>query len=94
MCMIHRERIIMKLCSEVSLQDFNTWAGANSTKDALTWRELDELEEHLEELYPNGLDETELNDILWFECDWIAEMLGYVDWEDLEAHEEERYEQI
>ena len=73
----------MKIYTEISLNNFNTWAGANSTKDELTWKELDILEEALNELYPEGLDETTLNDILWFETDWIAEILGYSDWEDL-----------
>lgn len=73
----------MKIYTEISLNNFNTWAGANSTKDELTWEELDILEEALIELYPEGLDETTVNDILWFETDWIAEILGYSDWEDL-----------
>ena len=73
----------MKICTEINLNNFNTWAGANSTKDELTWEELDILEEALNELYPDGLDETTVNDILWFETDWIAELLGYSDWEDL-----------
>lgn len=73
----------MKIYTEISLNNFNTWAGANSTKDELTWEELDILEEALNELYPDGLDETTVNDIFWFETDWIAEILGYSDWEDL-----------
>jgi hypothetical protein len=33
----------------------------------------------MEDLYPDGLSETQLNDILWFEEDWIFEMLGITD---------------
>ena len=33
------------------------------------------------------MTETQLNDILWFETDWIAEMLGFTDWECLERYE-------
>ena len=28
------------------------------------------------DLYPDGLTETQLNDLLWFEEDWIFETLG------------------
>ena len=30
----------------------------------------------IEELYPDGLTDTQLNDILWFEEEWIYETLG------------------
>lgn len=34
------------------------------------------LEQILEEIYPEGMTETELNDLLWFESDMIYEWLG------------------
>ena len=37
---------------------------------------VDEFDFLIEELYPDGLTETQLNDILWFEEDWICETLG------------------
>ena len=60
-----------------SLESFRPWSGAEDT-----WRKieeaglLDEFESILEELYPDGLSETELNDFLWFEQDYILELLG------------------
>lgn len=75
----------MKLYREESLQSFNFWAGAISTANELTGRELDTIESELEAMYPDGMDETQVNDIFWFEADWIAEMLGYECWEHLEA---------
>ena len=30
----------------------------------------------IDELYPDGLTDTQLNDLLWFEEDWLFEMLG------------------
>ena len=30
----------------------------------------------IDELYPDGITDTQLNDLLWFEEDWIFEMLG------------------
>ena len=84
----------MIITVDISLQDFNTWSGANSTKDELTFLELQDLEDVLEDLYPDGLGETDLNDILWFETDWIARTLGYEDWEDLLNHEDERRDSL
>ena len=66
----------MKVYTEVHLKDFDTWCGANSTKDSLFEYELDIIEECLEELFPDGLSETQINDILWFERDWVLEKTG------------------
>ena len=74
----------MKITSEISLRDFEGWSGAADTLNTLTDEQKDALEANLEELYPDGMDETGLNDLLWFEEDAIAEWLGFVDWEDLE----------
>ena len=74
----------MKITSEISLRDFEGWSGAVDTLTTLTDEQKDALEANLEELYPDGMDETSLNDLLWFENDAIAEWLGFDDWEDLE----------
>ena len=34
-------------------------------------------------MYPDGCSETDVNDIFWFERDWIAEALGYSDYDEL-----------
>ena len=86
----------MKVYSEINLKDFNTWAGANSTKDELFEYELDNLEVQLEDYFRcEAISETELNDILWFETDFVAECLGFNSWEELvearEAREEDQY---
>ena len=74
----------MKITKEISLQNFEGWSGAVDTLNTLTDEQKDALEANLEELYPDGMDETNLNDFLWFENDAIAEWLGFEDWEDLE----------
>jgi len=68
----------MKVINDnLSLMNFIAWSGAVDTKQELIERNLvDEFENLIDELYPNGLTETELNDILWFERDWIFESLG------------------
>ena len=47
---------------------------------------IDELESMLEDLYPEGLTVTELNDILWFDSEMILEQLGIAEDEDDEEH--------
>lgn len=78
----------MKLYKEQSLTDFGFWSGARDTVNYLTDEELDTIEEMLEELYPEGMSETELNDLFWFEDDLIAEWLGYEDFEAIMEREE------
>lgn len=43
------------------------------------------------DLYPDGTDETTINDIFWFEEDWIASILGYDNWEDLRKKRDPDY---
>ena len=74
----------MKITSEISLKNFKAWSGAKDTLNKLIELDkCDELEFILEDLYPNGMTETQLNDILWFDDEWIFETLG------IEEEEEE-----
>lgn len=71
----------MKLYKEESLSGFEFWSGAKDFAEKLTDNEFDQIEDNLTELYPDGMDETELNDLFWFEpetlCDWLG--LDYVE---------------
>ena len=63
--------------NNVSVRNFDAWAGAKDTKDLIIGNnKVDEFDFLIEELYPDGTTETQLNDILWFETDWICETLG------------------
>ena len=73
----------MKVYEEKSLRDFEFWSGAVDTVKYLTDRELEQIESILEDMYPDGMEDTQINDIFWFEDDWIAEMLGYNDFEEI-----------
>lgn len=68
----------MKTFNEnTTLKNFNAWSGAVDTKNTIIEKGFaDEFDNLIEELYPDGLTETHLNDILWFEEDWIFETLG------------------
>lgn len=61
----------------------NAWSGAISTLDLLTDSEIETIVEGLEECYPDGMTETEFNDFWWFDTDYIAEQLGYTDFEEM-----------
>ena len=79
----------MRVYAETSLANFEFWSGAKDRVKYLTWQELNTIEAILEELYPEGIDETTINDLFWFEEDTIAEWLGYTDFEELIAEREE-----
>ena len=67
----------MKISREMNLRNFEAWSGAKDTLNKLI--ELDkceELEFILDDLYPDGLTDTQLNDLLWFDDEWIYETLG------------------
>ena len=67
----------MKISREMNLRDFEAWSGAKNTLNKLIeLNKCEELEEILEDLYPEGVTETDLNDILWFDTEWIYEKLG------------------
>lgn len=72
----------MKVTEELSLSNFDFWGGAKERAKMLTIDELDEIESQLEDLYPDGIEATQINDIFWFDFDWISQMLGYEDEED------------
>lgn len=68
----------MKIVNDnLTLRNFEAWAGAKDTKQLIidNGKELD-FEFLIEDLYPDGMSETQLNDILWFEDEWICETLG------------------
>jgi hypothetical protein len=73
----------MLIHSDTKLRDFEFWSGGADTANCLTWEQLDELEGVFEDIYPDGIDDVNLNDIFYFEPDTVAELLGFEDWEDL-----------
>ena len=67
----------MKIYNEISISNFDAWSGAIDTKEKIISEELeDEFNNLIKDLYPDGLSEIQLNDILWFEEDWIFKQLG------------------
>lgn len=79
----------MKIFKEESLRYFDFWSGAKENANELSGEQLDNLENILEDAYPDGIDATDLNDMMWFEFDAIKEWLGIEDEEDEEEEEED-----
>jgi hypothetical protein len=72
-----RNQTHMKIHSEITLENFKAWSGAKDTQARIIEEgKAKQFEALIEELYPEGLTETLLNDILWFEDEWIYQTLG------------------
>lgn len=66
----------MRIVKEISVEDFEGWSGANDTIEVIEKAgKVDEFDNLIEELYPDGLSETSLNDLLRFDYEWIYETL-------------------
>ncbi len=81
----------MKVIEDINLRDFNAWQGGKDTLNDLTDEQLEKVQEYIEEVYPDGISDEELNDTLWFDRDFIAhDILGFEDYEDMMCTDEER----
>ena len=66
----------MLISYELDLNTFKAWSGAVDTLNRIKQEDkCSELESILEDLYPEGMTETQLNDLLWFEPDYIYDLL-------------------
>ena len=79
----------MKIYEEKSLKDFDFWGGAKDTVKYLTADELETIEAVLEDCYPDGMEDVQINDFFWFDDDTIAEWLGYDDFEEIMHRDED-----
>ena len=73
----------MKIYREIPLSEFDFWAGAKDRVKYLTEEELEQIEQILEDIYPKGMSEFEVNDLFWFAEELIAEWLGYESFEEI-----------
>ena len=69
--------------SEIHLRDFQFWSGGADNANCLSYEQLDIIEDILTDIYTEGITETQLNDLFWFDEDIIAEWLNYADFEEL-----------
>lgn len=72
----------MKIYREESLSSFEFWSGAISNAEEFTLEELDRIGEELEvfDCEGDGYDETQINDLMWFEPEYLANLIG-LEWD-------------
>lgn len=82
----------MKVFDEMDWYDIyrTAWSGARDTVEKIEDEgKGDEFVSLIEELYPEGIDRTALNDILWFDDEWVFESLGIKEEEEEESEDDE-----
>ena len=85
----------MKITYELDLETFNAWSGAVDTLDRIQREgKCEELENILEDLYPDGMTETQLNDLLWFDSEQVYEWLGIRSEEQIRSELKEAEEEL
>jgi len=76
----NQEELRIDESAHISLDDlklFKPWGGAKDIWELIISQDkLDDLDKALEDMYPDGLKASELNELLWFETDWVIDTLG------------------
>ena len=73
----------MKIIQEIGIMEFDAWNEAIKTKEMIiNMDKAEEFDSLIEELYPEGIEDVKLNDILWFDRDWVLESLGIMEEEE------------
>lgn len=67
----------MKVYSEITLLQFTAWSGGIDTqKRIIEEGKSKAFDSLIEEEYPDGISAGKLNDLLWFDSEWIFKALG------------------
>ena len=66
----------MTIQTEQSSRYFESWSGAKANAEMMTAEELDSVENELEAMYPEGMTDTEINDLFWFDFDYVCDLIG------------------
>ena len=85
----------MTITYELDLNSFQAWSGAKDTLDRIQREgKCGLLEQILEDTYPDGMTETELNDLLWFDSESVYEWLGIRSEEQIKKEIKEAEEEL
>lgn len=85
----------MTITYELDLNSFQAWSGAKDTLDRIQREgKCNLLEQILEDTYPDGMTETELNDLLWFDSESVYEWLGIRSEEQIKREIKEAEEEL
>ena len=87
----------MKVTYEFDLSEFKAWSGGAETLEKIRKFDLNHpgamktAQQYIEECLGDEATETQINDMLWFEDDFILEAIGYCteDEEDDDGFEKE-----
>ena len=71
---------------EKPLSQFEFWSGAKERTNHLTTEQLDRLDYLMPEVLGENPTDTAINNLFWFENDYIAQLLGFKNWEALERY--------
>lgn len=73
----------MKLTKEINIENLNTWSGGTDTFNTIKkYGKLKDLEYLIDEIFTDSTPtETEINDFLWFDDEYIFEHLGINEYE-------------
>ena len=72
---------MIKITKEMTLCQFEAWAGAKDRLEKIIEKDLvNEVEEMIAEIWPNGASETEINDFLWFDIDGYYNLFDCDEW--------------
>ena len=83
----------MRLYVEFDINNFEAWSGAVDTKNRIIEEgKADLFNAIVEDIFPDGCTETEMNDFLWFDDEQIFDMLGIVEEEEEEETDFSQYE--
>ena len=80
----------MRVISEMSLTSFEFWGGAKERAKMLTYEEIEQIGEVIEEIYEE-IEDVTINDLFWLDFAWCCECVGikYNEEEDIIIREEE-----
>ena len=68
----------MKYIKEISMENFEAWAGATDTLETIKeHNKIDDLEHLINEMFfEETPTDTQINDLLWFDTDWLFKQLN------------------
>jgi hypothetical protein len=82
------------ICKDFDLEEFEPWGetAINTKEKIVDAGKADTFSDQIRELYPDGIPEVTMNDLLWFDRDWCFESVGISDCEDDDDEEDEEDE--
>lgn len=67
----------MRLYTDFDINTFDAWSGGDDTKDSIiNVGKADLFNALVEDIFPDGCDDTQMNDFLRFDSAYIFELLG------------------